>query len=114
MNVTRGTSEGADCTEGADGAAGLKLLRLAERILPEIDATEAEFAAIRQGRAGRLHIAIECHACFDWLFPVLEGFRRVWPDIDIDIRPGPLPRNPNGKIDRKTLATEWLEQHPVP
>ena len=69
-------------------AAGLKLLRLAERILPEIDATEAEFAAIRQGRAGRLHIAIECHACFEWLFPVLEAFRRVWPDIDIDIRPG--------------------------
>lgn len=69
-------------------AAGLKLLRLAERILPEIDATEAEFAAIRQGRAGRLHIAIECHACFEWLFPVLEAFRRVWPEIDIDIRPG--------------------------
>ena len=69
-------------------AAGLKLLRLAERILPEIEATEAEFAAIRQGRAGRLHIAIECHACFDWLFPVLEAFRRVWPEIDIDIRPG--------------------------
>ncbi len=69
-------------------AAGLKLLRLAERILPEIEATEAEFAAIRQGRAGRLHIAIECHACFDWLFPVLEQFRRAWPEIDIDIRPG--------------------------
>ncbi|PTV96278.1 LysR family transcriptional regulator [Rhodobacter aestuarii] len=69
-------------------AAGLKLLRLAERILPEIEATEAEFAAIRQGRVGRLHIAIECHACYDWLFPVLEAFRRAWPDIDIDIRPG--------------------------
>jgi acyl-CoA ligase (AMP-forming) (exosortase A-associated) len=24
---------------------------------------------------------------------------------------GPLPRNPNGKIDRKLLATAWLEQH---
>ena len=69
-------------------AAGMKLLRLAERILPEIEATEAEFAAIHQGRAGRLHIAIECHACFDWLFPVLEAFRRAWPEIDIDIRPG--------------------------
>lgn len=69
-------------------AAGMKLLRLAERILPEIDATEAEFDALRQGRAGRLHIAIECHACFDWLFPVLEAFRRAWPEIDIDIRPG--------------------------
>ncbi len=27
----------------------------------------------------------------------------------IDIRSGPLPRNPNGKIDRKTLSTEWME-----
>ena len=25
----------------------------------------------------------------------------------IDIRPGPLPRNPNGKIDRKTLSAEF-------
>jgi acyl-CoA ligase (AMP-forming) (exosortase A-associated) len=24
---------------------------------------------------------------------------------------GPLPRNPNGKIDRKLLATEWLERN---
>jgi hypothetical protein len=22
----------------------------------------------------------------------------------------PLPRNPNGKIDRKTLSTEWIEK----
>lgn len=29
----------------------------------------------------------------------------------IDARAGPLPRNPNGKIDRKTLSTEWIEQH---
>ena len=69
-------------------AAGMKLLRLAERILPEIAATEAEFDALRSGRAGRLHIAIECHACFDWLFPVLEKFRHAWPEIDVDIRPG--------------------------
>lgn len=26
----------------------------------------------------------------------------------IDVRPGPLPRNPNGKIDRKTLTTDWV------
>jgi len=25
--------------------------------------------------------------------------------------PGPLPRNPNGKIDRKLLSTHWLERH---
>jgi acyl-CoA synthetase (AMP-forming)/AMP-acid ligase II len=27
----------------------------------------------------------------------------------IDARQGPLPRNPNGKIDRKTLTTEWIK-----
>lgn len=29
----------------------------------------------------------------------------------IEIMPGPLPRNPNGKIDRKLLATQWLARH---
>lgn len=68
--------------------AGMKLLRLAEKVLPEVQATEAEFDALQSGRAGRLHLAIECHACYDWLFPVLEKFRRAWPEVDIDIRAG--------------------------
>ncbi len=69
-------------------AAGLRLLAAAERILPEIEALEQEFRGLRDGKTGRLHIAIECHACFDWLFPVLEKFRHAWPDVDVDIRPG--------------------------
>lgn len=69
-------------------AAGHRMLRAAERILPEIDAMEEEFRALRAGRTGRLHIAIECHACFDWLFPVLELFRHAWPEIDVDIKAG--------------------------
>ena len=69
-------------------AAGMRLLRLAERVLAEVEAVEDEFRALTHGRAGRLHIAIECHACFDWLFPVLEQFRRAWPEVDVDIRPG--------------------------
>ena len=68
--------------------AGMKLLRLAEDVLPRIAALEDEFLSLRKGRTGCLHIAIECHACFDWLLPVLEAFRLSWPDIDVDIRPG--------------------------
>ncbi len=68
--------------------AGLRMLKLAERILPEIDALEEDFKALKSGKTGRLHIAMECHACFDWLFPVLELFRRAWPDVDVDIRAG--------------------------
>ena len=68
--------------------AGQRFLKAAERILPEIEALKAEFEAVAAGRTGRLHIAIECHACYEWLFPVLEGFRRAWPDVDVDIRAG--------------------------
>ncbi|WP_170788211.1 LysR family transcriptional regulator [Ruegeria lacuscaerulensis] len=69
-------------------AAGLRLLRLAEQILPQVEATQQEFTSLRDGRTGRMHIAIECHACFEWLFPVLESFRKSWGDVDVDIRPG--------------------------
>ncbi|MCF6429820.1 LysR family transcriptional regulator [Leisingera sp. MMG026] len=68
--------------------AGLRLLRLAEQVLPQLAAAQAEFSSLRDGNTGRMHIAIECHACFEWLFPVLEGFRKNWGDVDVDIRPG--------------------------
>jgi LysR family transcriptional regulator for metE and metH len=69
-------------------AAGYRMLRAADRILPEIDAMEEEFTALRSGKTGRLHITLECHACYDWLFPVLEMFRHAWPEVDVDIRAG--------------------------
>ena len=67
-------------------AAGMRLLRLAEQVLPLVEAAEAEFRGVEMGRVGRLHIAMECHACFDWLLPVLDLFRRAWPEVDVDIR----------------------------
>ncbi|MEM1236646.1 MAG: LysR family transcriptional regulator [Pseudomonadota bacterium] len=69
-------------------SAGMRFLKLAEKVLPEVAALEDEFRGLQAGKTGRLHIAIECHACFEWLFPVLEAFRKAWPDVDVDIRPG--------------------------
>ncbi len=68
--------------------AGHKLLALADKVLPQVALLEQDFDALRGGTAGRMHIAIECHACFEWLFPVLERFRKDWNHIDVDIRPG--------------------------
>ncbi len=68
--------------------AGFRMLKLADKILPEVAALEDEYRGIQDGKSGRMHIAIECHACFEWLFPVLEIFRRAWPEVDVDIRPG--------------------------
>jgi LysR family transcriptional regulator for metE and metH len=84
-------------------AAGMRLLRLAEQVLPLVAATEAEFKGVEMGRVGRLHIAMECHACFDWLLPVLDIFRRAWPDVDVDIRQrlafGALPALTRQEVD---------------
>jgi acyl-coenzyme A synthetase/AMP-(fatty) acid ligase len=32
----------------------------------------------------------------------------------IDVRDAPLPRNPNGKIDRKALSLEFIERQELP
>jgi LysR family transcriptional regulator for metE and metH len=84
-------------------SAGMKMLKLAEQILPQVAALEADFAGLQSGKSGRLHIAIECHACFEWLFPVLEEFRKAWPDVDVDILPGlafdALPALQKEKVD---------------
>ena len=84
-------------------AAGMKMLKLAEQLLPQVAALEADFEGLQSGKAGRLHIAIECHACFEWLFPVLEEFRKAWPDVDVDILPGlafdALPALQKEKVD---------------
>lgn len=68
--------------------AGMRLLKLAQQVLPQVAALQDEFSGLRSGNMGRMHIAIECHACFEWLFPVLEQFRKSWGDVDVDIRPG--------------------------
>lgn len=69
-------------------AAGRRLLALADRVLPDVAAAEAELFDLWSGKAGRLHVAIECHACFEWLLPVLQAFRRGWSEVDVDVRPG--------------------------
>ncbi len=84
-------------------AAGMRLLRTAEQVLPLIEAAEAEFRDMEQGRVGRLHVAMECHHCYDWLLPVLDRFRRAWPEVDLDIRSSlslkALPALQKGQVD---------------
>ncbi len=83
--------------------AGLKLLDLAEKILPEIAAVDMQLRRYAQGNSGRLYIAIECHACFEWLIPVLDRYRQRWPEVEIDIRLGlsfePIAALQKGEVD---------------
>ncbi len=84
-------------------ASGQRLLKLAQRILPDIDDTETALFRLAKGEIGRLFIAIECHACFEWLLPVLDAFRLRWPEVEVDIRVNlsfePMPALQKGDID---------------
>ena len=46
--------------------AGQRMVDLAERLLPQIVHAEYELKRMAGGELGRLHITIECHACFEW------------------------------------------------
>lgn len=65
--------------------AGQELLRLAQQVLPEIDVTHSRLKLMADGRGGRLHIAVECLPCAQWLNPALTAFMGENPDIDVDV-----------------------------
>ena len=65
--------------------AGQRVLELARQVLPRVRRTETELRRLAAGRSGRLHIAIECHSCFQWLMPALDRFREGWPEVELDL-----------------------------
>ena len=83
--------------------AGLRVLALADDVLPRLKATERELQRLAAGRTGRLHLAIECHSCFQWLMPAMDAFRQEWPDVTLDLSAAfsfaPLPALMRGDLD---------------
>ncbi|QIK37425.1 LysR family transcriptional regulator [Caldichromatium japonicum] len=66
-------------------AAGERLLRLAEEVLPRVERAESDLRHLAVGQAGRLLIVLECHSCFDWLLPAMDAYRPAWPEVELDL-----------------------------
>lgn len=84
-------------------SAGRRLLELADEVLPMVRNAERDVARLAGGEAGRLHICIECHSCFQWLVPCMDKYRESWPEVELDLTGGfsfaPLPALARGEID---------------
>ncbi|ALM83691.1 LysR family transcriptional regulator [Bordetella sp. N] len=101
--------------------AGLRVLALADDVLPRMRATERELQRLAAGRTGRLHIAIDCHSCFQWLMPALDAFRLQWPEVALDLSAAfsfaPLPALVRGDLDLVITSDpqplEALEYEPL-
>lgn len=68
--------------------AGQRLLDLANELLPLIEKAERDLIRMKSDQSGELRIVLECHTCFDWLTPVMDAFRRAWPEVEIDLVAG--------------------------
>ncbi|CAV18270.1 LysR substrate-binding domain-containing protein [Vibrio atlanticus] len=79
------------------------LLKLADEIQPQIAKAENEIASLKEDVNGRLHMAIECHSCFQWLMPALKEYQVAWPSVTLDFSSGfgfePLPALMAGELD---------------
>lgn len=79
------------------------LLRLADDVLPRLAKAENELASLKEDVNGRLHMAIECHSCFQWLMPALKEYQITWPSVTLDFSSGfgfePLPALLSGELD---------------
>ncbi|MFN3714287.1 MAG: LysR family transcriptional regulator [Alcanivoracaceae bacterium] len=83
--------------------AGERLLTLADQVLPAVRQGMRDIRALSAGQSGRLHLAIECHACFQWLMPALDAFRESWPQVELDLSAAfafaPVPALLRGDLD---------------
>jgi LysR family transcriptional regulator for metE and metH len=88
--------------------SGEHILELADKVIPQLEQTTRDIKKLAGGQAGRLHMAIECHSCFDWLMPAINNFRDQWPEVEIDLMASfhfePLPALARGDLDLVVTA----------
>ncbi|MGW9231412.1 LysR family transcriptional regulator [Pseudorhizobium sp. NPDC055634] len=65
--------------------AGRYIVRLAQRVLPQIERAEGVLSDYRRGKRGFLKIGMECHPCHQWLMGVTRPYLLDWPDVDLDL-----------------------------
>jgi LysR family transcriptional regulator for metE and metH len=82
---------------------GERLLALAKDVIAAVAEAERDLIRLKDDTRGELRIALECHTCFDWLMPVMDEFRRRWPEVEVDLvagfHPNPMDLLASGKAD---------------
>jgi LysR family transcriptional regulator for metE and metH len=66
--------------------AGLHLLGVANRLLPQLEHAEQVMDQYAKGQRGTLRIGMECHPCYQWLLKVAAPYLAAWPDVDVDVK----------------------------
>src|SRR5712691_2317755 len=82
---------------------GQRLVALARTVMGEVRTAERDLTKLVRKPAGTLRIVLECHTCFDWLMPIMDAFRKHWPEVELDLvsgfHPNPIALLADGKTD---------------
>ncbi len=80
-------------------AAGQRMLLAARQVLAELDSATRDVREMRDGRDRRVRLAVQCSTTFQWLPPVIQGFRAQCPGAEVRIE----------SLPADTLITALLE-----
>src|SRR2546422_2260728 len=90
---------------------GRRLVALGRTVMSEVQAAERDLAKLARKPTGTLRIALECHTCFDWLMPIMDAFRKHWPEVELDLVSGFHP-NPLALLaDKDRKSTRLNSSH---
>lgn len=65
--------------------SGIYLLKVANRVLPQLEKAHVQLKEYAAGKRGLLQIGVECHPCYEWLLRVISPFLMEWPTVDVDV-----------------------------
>ena len=100
---------------------GLRLLQLADDVLPQVQVAQSDISRIIHGQTGHIIFSSECHSCFDWLMPLLNQYKNHYPDVELDFASG-FESNPHellqlGEFDllitADPIALKGVEYFPI-
>src|SRR5260221_11908032 len=91
---------------------GRRLVTLGRTVMNEVQTAERDLAKLARKPAGTLRIALECHTCFDWLMPIMDAFRKHWPEVELDLVSGFHPKPLALLADNKTDLVIGSENKP--
>jgi len=91
---------------------GQRLVTLARTVMGEVRTAERDLTKLVGKPAGTLRIVLECHTCFDWLMPIMDAFRKHWPEVELDLVSGFHPNPLALLVDNKTDLVIGSENKP--
>jgi len=89
--------------------AGRLLLRHADAIVAQLDAAQADMAALAQGEAGPLRVGIYQSVGVHLLPALLRRFREEWPRVELQLEHSVQDEEPLHKLERGELDLTFAD-----